>query len=856
MIMPCHSPARIAQRFRRRRPTESTWASPSVGAFWAACVALACSLLALAPVAWGEWIDPDLWGTDGTVAAIARSGNTIYVGGFFTTVGPNTGGGSVLDRRTGDPVSGFPRVTGVVDAATEDGAGGWFIGGSFVAVGGLPRSNLAHVFADGSVAEWAPNTDGEVLALARSGGCLYIGGFFTHLGGVPRSFIGAADAVTGSVTSWNPGADLQVRALLVHQGGLYVGGDFTTIGGQARLCAAELDLTSGQVTTWDPSVGFSGLPGSVRALAALGDTIYIGGDFGNVGAAPRARIAAVSVETGVPTAWNPVIVGPGDMYYGDPYVSAMAVKGNSIFVGGHFTGVSGQTRGCLAKLDLATGQALSWDPVSGPLIGAEAPDVHSLALGDTSIFVSGDFTTIGGQERRYCAEIGLESALASPFQPRPNEPIHALVVEGNRVFAGGPFTSIGSLWARRSGLAAFDATTGEVKAWDPAPDGIGIYSLALYDGALYVGGDFTSIGGQPRSSLAALDTLTAAATPWNPSANWTVTTLTVVRDTLFAGGVFTSLGGQTRNRLGSFDLASGQLTSWDPNANSDVYGLAISGKTVYVAGFFSTIAGVSRRFGVAAVDASSGVATTWNPQSDNWVNAVAVVDSVVFVGGRFNTIGGQPRTNLAALDPVTGAATSWTANTNSTVLTLATVEDTLYVGGGFSQVGGQPRNGLAALDIATGSVLPWNPDLSVAEWQGSGSVPSVLSIVPFGQTLLVGGGFDRISESLASNVAAISFGNPPPPLTPPPSSVLFAGLMPNPVRGAATVRFSLPRAGPVTLTVFDLQGRRVESLLDHALRPAGANNVALGVEGWREGFYFCRLQAGGTSVTRKFVVLR
>ena len=34
-----------------------------------------------------------LYGNDGTVYAVVVSGNTIYIGGDFTYVGPNTGGG-------------------------------------------------------------------------------------------------------------------------------------------------------------------------------------------------------------------------------------------------------------------------------------------------------------------------------------------------------------------------------------------------------------------------------------------------------------------------------------------------------------------------------------------------------------------------------------------------------------------------------------------------------------------------------------------------------------------------------------------------------------------------------------------
>ncbi len=41
--------------------------------------------------------------------------------------------------------------------------------------------------------------------------------------------------------------------------------------------------------------------------------------------------------------------------------------------------------------------------------------------------------------------------------------------------------------------------------------------IAIYNYKIYVGGFFTSIGGQNRNSLAALDLTTGMATAWNPN---------------------------------------------------------------------------------------------------------------------------------------------------------------------------------------------------------------------------------------------------------------------------------------------------------------------------------------------------
>jgi len=68
--------------------------------------------------------------TDGTINAFLLSGNTLYVGGEFTRVGPRTGSGVPLATASATPETGFPAVEGSVYAAVPDGAGGWFIGGS------------------------------------------------------------------------------------------------------------------------------------------------------------------------------------------------------------------------------------------------------------------------------------------------------------------------------------------------------------------------------------------------------------------------------------------------------------------------------------------------------------------------------------------------------------------------------------------------------------------------------------------------------------------------------------------------------------------------------------------------------
>src|SRR5580765_2478305 len=102
--------------------------------------AMACAVVTASDA---QIVRQDLDIANGGVSAIVVSGNTLYIGGNFTHVGPETGGGVPVDAATGVAIPGFPKIAGAVFAVVSDGAGGWFIGGSFTAVGGIARSNLA-----------------------------------------------------------------------------------------------------------------------------------------------------------------------------------------------------------------------------------------------------------------------------------------------------------------------------------------------------------------------------------------------------------------------------------------------------------------------------------------------------------------------------------------------------------------------------------------------------------------------------------------------------------------------------------------------------------------------------------------
>jgi hypothetical protein len=78
---------------------------------------------------------------------------------------------------------------------------------------------------------------------------------------------------------------------------------------------------------------------------------------------------------------------------------------------------------------------------------------------------------------------------------------------------------------------------------------------------------------------------------------------------------------------------------------------------------------------------------------------------------------------------------------------------------------------------------------------------------------------------------------------------------PNPLNPSTTIRYELPFASHVSLTVFDVLGRQVRTLVN-TFEQAGRHEATFNAQDVSSGTYFYRLEAGGSVETRKLTVLR
>jgi hypothetical protein len=113
-----------------------------------------------------------------------------------------------------------------------------------------------------------------------------------------------------------------------------------------------------------------------------------------------------------------------------------------------------------------------------------------------------------------------------------------------------------------------------------------------------------------------------------------------------------------------------------------------------------------------------------------------------------------------------------------------------------------------------------------------------------------------------NDVRALAFGKREPALSE-TSHAVAAGLQPcypNPFNPTVTIPFELRRDGDATLSIFDVSGRLVKTLLSEwtqrGVHTAGWDGTGSGGEPVSSGIYFCRLSADGSSTTRKIVLIK
>jgi len=78
---------------------------------------------------------------------------------------------------------------------------------------------------------------------------------------------------------------------------------------------------------------------------------------------------------------------------------------------------------------------------------------------------------------------------------------------------------------------------------------------------------------------------------------------------------------------------------------------------------------------------------------------------------------------------------------------------------------------------------------------------------------------------------------------------------PNPFNPTTTFRYDIPRESNVTLTLFDLNGRQIEILVNEKQQP-GYYKISWDASQFSSGVYIYRIQADGFSAVKKCILMK
>ncbi len=441
--------------------------------------------------------------------------------------------------------------------------------------------------------------------------------------------------------------------------------------------------------------------------------------------------------------------------------------------------------------------------------------------------------------------------------------ILAIAVHNNTLYVGGKFTTIGGQSIR--GLAKF--VNGN---WQKIGNGIGgdVYTIAFAsNGDMYVGGWFNEAGQQSNVwNIAKWD-----GNYWHRlgnGLNGRVKAITIDgNNNVYAGGDFLFTGD---------DLYVNHIAKWDGSSWSDLTGYygnnlqtGVNGTVNALCTQYSNYIWVGGDFYMReGADSRGNGLMIWRGNYWDWtvtgpgpIKALAEKNGTVYIGGQFSN----------------GIAYSYNGSTiyynlgsvNSTVYSIAVSKDNddIYIGGNFTTAG----------NTAANRVAKWNSNTEEWEALDNGVNNDVLALgymsVPSGAygypDLYVGGKFTEASGVSAQHLARYALGNdqqaPPPSNNKTgmiftisklkPNEFRLGQNYPNPFNPETNIQYSIARESMVSLKVYDINGKEITTLVNQVQKP-GTYRVKYIANDCPAGIYFYRIKAGEYVEVKKMILVK
>jgi len=684
----------------------------------------------------GSW-ELRLLGGSGSVTAMTLKDGIAYLGGLFDYAGPKDNAKNIAFLNADGSLQNLQKLAkanGQVKTAIGDGAGGFYIGGSFTAVNGQSRRGVARINSDGSlhafaltIFQSAGGSAPTIYGLALDGNILYmVGNPFNSINGTTRNCAAAVDVTTMTLTAFDPNILCNgvsgANSIAIGTSTVYIGGTFSQVnGGTTRNLLAEFDKSTGVATAFHPN--FSG--SSVNSLILTGTTIYAGGafstaNFGNLPAgctaSTRNHVAELTRATSCATAFNPNF---DDANGGTAeYIYSLVLSGTTLYVGGQFLEVNRAASSCgggplarngFAALVTTTGCATAFNPTL-----ATTTRIENMLLSGTSLHFAGSFVTSAAVKPYYYGILNTVAQTQVTGVTAFSEYVGTLAQSGSTILAGGNFTSAGGYALKN--LAAYDIASGTFKNWAPTMN-VALNAMAIIGNTIFLA-PFSAgqLNGSSNGRFFAANINTGASVAFtncfafdSAGGNNKANVIETYENRMYVGGVFGSFC--------AYDTTTLSQVAFSPTIThvvaAEVKSLAFGNGKIYMGGAFTGVNGQTRNY-LGSFDLATLSLNSYHPSLNSEVQALLHDGTSLYAGGAFDVVGTQYFKSFASLNPETGAARTLAGHASSSVSTLAKIGNYIYLGGSFLTINDKPRSYAAALDTVTEGLSDWNPNANAS----------------------------------------------------------------------------------------------------------------------------------------------
>ena len=524
----------------------------------------------------------------------------------------------------------------------------------------------------------------------------------------------------------------------------------------------------------------SGTNGTIKTAVVFNGQLVVAGSFSTPG---------VNIARWNGSSWNSLGIGINGT------VNALTIFNNELIAAGSFTSAGGVNVSNIAR----------WNGTNWSSVGLGVNDtVFALTVYSSALRAGGKFTTAGGIN---CNRVSYWNGTS--WTPMPttgpngtNNTVYALTVFGSDLIIGGIFTSVGNNISANRIVRYTAGTGGYFTAMGLGVDNNSVLSLGVYNSQLYVGGNFSTIGGITVNNIAR----------WNGS-NWNtvltgtsgpVKSFTLSGSNLIIGGTFVNAG--TTNNVNN-------IASW----NGTVFSALSNGIT-------------------------GGGAT---------VNALTVWSSVLIAAGNFTNAGltPVPANNVAGYGAIPAAPLLISPANGATGVSLTPTLDWGNVTGAATygvQVSTHPGfvfnvvnvSGLGTSQYTVGSsVLSNNVTYYWRANAANGLGTGPFSLIRFFTTGLVG---------IINNYEI-------------PLKFKLYQNYPNPFNPTTKIKFDLPynsnTNSTINLKVYDISGKLIEELINTSYI-AGKWEVDFDASELSSGTYFYKIAADKYTSVNKMILIK